>query len=175
MKPVLKGCLKFFLGACLVIVVGIIGLFAGLKIMWAHPSDEALLANFNAHRAGFERLIEMIREDKGLERVDVDWTRPDDPASIGISDARIQTYRRMFASLNVPRGFYSYRDPTRVHLLAHTAGFAFGGSAKGYAYQEVRPDPVIDRLDDFHGPVGESAFAYRHIEGHWYLFYEFNN
>ena len=40
------------------------------------PTDEAMLRNFHEHRAEFEKLREMISQDRGLRRVDCDWTDP---------------------------------------------------------------------------------------------------
>lgn len=50
-----------------------------------HSTDEELLANFEQHEAGFEQLLDMLRTDEKLERVDATWTRPDELSSVGIS------------------------------------------------------------------------------------------
>ena len=99
----------------------------------SHPSDAVLLQRFNQNEADFERLLTMLREDRQLQRVDDNWTRPSDPNSIGVSPERIAEYRRLFAKLGIPRGFYAFHDPERFTFLASTFGLSVSGSAKGYA------------------------------------------
>ena len=65
------------------------------------PSDVAMTANLMANRATFDRLLAMIQEDRGLLRVDVDWTDPADPEQAGISPARIAEYRRLMQAIGV--------------------------------------------------------------------------
>ena len=85
------------------------------------------------NEAEFERLLTMIRADKKLERVDDTWTRPEDPSTIGLTPARMRSYRKLFSTLGIPRGFYAFHDPERFTFLASTRGLSVTGSAKGYA------------------------------------------
>ncbi len=39
-----------------------------------HPKDQVLAANFRAHRAEFEQLLQMSRADSGLRRVYYEWS-----------------------------------------------------------------------------------------------------
>lgn len=140
-----------------------------------HPSDDALLKNFSAHEPEFDGLLTMLRADKKLERVDVNWTRPDNPASAGVPPERIKVYREIFKKLNIPRGFDAYHDPERFTFLASASGLSIGGSGKGYAYLEERPELVVASLDNYRSPTGRSFTAYRHIKGNWYLFYDYED
>lgn len=140
-----------------------------------HPTDAVLLENFAKHEAEFEQLLAMLRTDRTLERVDDNWTRPADPMTIGVTPERIAEYRQRFATLGIPRGFYAFHDPERFSLLATAFGLSVGGSAKGYAYLEHSPDLIIGDLDTYHSDDGRSFTAYRHIHGHWYLFFEYEN
>ncbi len=122
------------------------------------PSDEALIRNLAEHRAVFDRLIAMIREDKGLERVDDDWTLPDDPASIGVSPERIAEYRRLFAEAGLPRGFAAYGDRAAVNFIAYAEGLSVSGCAKGYLYSETAPDDLVaEPLDKYRGRASSSS------------------
>jgi hypothetical protein len=82
-------------------------LFWVVRIGMTPPSDQRLLANFDRHEGIFNALIEMLKADEGLIRVDEDWTNPKDPETIGVSPARISTYRQMLREARVPRGFQS--------------------------------------------------------------------
>src|SRR6478672_2627475 len=74
-----------------------------------HKTDEELIANFESHKAEFNRMLQMINEDKVLERVDDNWTSPENPQTIGISQDRIEEYRRLFRRSGVPRGFSAFQ------------------------------------------------------------------
>ena len=60
--------------------------------------DVRMIANFQQYKSDFERLRQMIIEDKGLVGVDDDSTEPRDPQSIGLSPERIAQYRKYFNS-----------------------------------------------------------------------------
>src|SRR6266498_654901 len=48
------------------------------------PSDQKLIANFNRHEATFSKLVEMVKTDRGLVKVDADETNPKNPETVGI-------------------------------------------------------------------------------------------
>src|SRR5689334_24230798 len=82
------GLIAFIVSIPLLLIVAVVSSipdFSGQP----HLSDEVLIAKFNAHRAEFEKLLAMVLENKGLTRVDEDWTEPRDPQTIGISRERI--------------------------------------------------------------------------------------
>ena len=140
-----------------------------------HPKDDALISNFKRNELDFDRMVTMLREDKELERVDDTWTKPDDPASIGVTKERIDSYRALFSKLGIPRGFYAFHDPERFTLLASVHGLSISGSAKGYAYLVQKPDLVVGSLDEYWSPDGKSFTAYRHIKGNWYLYFDYED
>lgn len=132
------------------------------------PSDETMIRNLEQHREVFARLITMIREDKGLERVDDDWTKPDDPATVGVSPERIAEYRRLFAQAGIPRGFYSYSGGTTITFIAYTFGLSISGCAKSYIFTDVAPEELVDEpLDKLHGT--SRGLVRRRIGEGWYL------
>ncbi len=141
----------------------------------SHPSDDALLHNFHRHEAEFEQLLVMLRTDNKLERVDNTWTRPEDPATIGVTAARVDTYRDLFLKLAIPRGCTAYHAPERFMFTASTFGLSVSGSAKGYAYMTETPEVVVPNLDTHRSADGRSFTAYRHIKGNWYLYFEYED
>src|SRR6266567_6667782 len=114
MPRVLTPLLAWTIGALAVLLVTAVALlapFVAIFESWApgpRPSDAALIENFHVRRAVLERLVAMIREDRGLKRVDDTWTDPADPATIGVSPERIALYRKLFREAGVPRGFYAF-------------------------------------------------------------------
>lgn len=171
----MKKFFKIIAKAIFILVIGVVSLFFLLRYLMAHPSDQSLIANFEKNQATFNELIAMIREDKGLERVDDNWTNPNDPAAVGVTNERIAKYRKMFKDLNIPRGFSSSTEPVRIELLASTSGLSISGSSKGYAFLKNKPKPIVDNLDDYISSDSQSSIAYRPISGNWYLFYEFED
>ncbi len=171
----MKKFFKIMAKAMLVFIISIVVLFLGLRAWMSHPSDESLIKNFEMNQSAFNDLVRMIQQDKGLERVDDNWTSPENPASIGISSERITRYREIFGELKLPRGFYSFTNPIRITLLASSSGLSISGSSKGYAFFENKPDLVVEDLDKYQSSDGLSFTAHRHIVGNWYLFYYSNN
>ena len=139
------------------------------------PTDQQLLNNFSQHRATFEQLAQMAQTDKGLTRVDDDWTDPNNPAQVGVSPSRIREYRRLLRSVSVPRGFSASDNARQILFFNWLTGYAMSSDRdKGYAYLSTPPKTVISELDSYDDESNDKVqIVYRHIEGHWYLFYEY--
>jgi hypothetical protein len=141
-----------------------------------HKSDEELIANFESHKAEFNRMLQMINEDTGLDRVDDNWTSPKNPQTVGISQRRIDEYRSLFYRAGVPRGFSAFQSRDYIEFIASAQGLAVGGSMKGYIYAKEAPPRVVENLDSYRAAEGSKfspAFpVYRHIEGNWYLYFQ---
>lgn len=139
------------------------------------PSDQKLLSNFDKHEAAFNKLIEMLKADDGLIRVDEDWTDPEHPETVGVSQARISTYRKTLRDARVPRGFRSEGLMYEVDFFYWMIGAAItSDTGKGYAYRTRPPIHLLNSLDGYQPPDRDDAVrVYRHIRGNWYLFYEY--
>jgi hypothetical protein len=136
-----------------------------------HLSDSQLIAAFQTHKPDFERLRTMILEDKGLTRVDDDWTVPTDPQTIGITVQRIAEYRKLFQKLGIARGFSAYEDRHEIEFWASAQGWVAHGSHKGYVYASAIPAPILESLDSLAAQKGNVGYGYKHIEDNWYLSY----
>jgi hypothetical protein len=134
-----------------------------------HLPDAQLIANFQAHKEGFERLRQMIIEDKGLTRVDDNWTAPGDPKAIGVSPERIAEYRKLFSQLGIPRGFSATSERDRIEFLASSQGWVAHGSHKCYLYASNPPKDLIGSLDHISSKNRSVGEGTRQIEGNWYL------
>jgi hypothetical protein len=137
-------------------------------------SDASMLKHFDRHARLFDALVAMSRQDERLVRVDENWTSPDDPRSIGVSDERLATYRRLLREAGTPRGFQLSTDPAGIDFLFWLQGSAISDDhTKGFAYRPEPPTGVVATLDGVRGAPRERWTAYRHIRENWYLFYEF--
>jgi hypothetical protein len=153
-----------------------------------HPSDAELLVQFQRHRPELEELVRMFRADKGLGRVGDGFTRPADPVEVGVSADRIAAYRRLCADVGASDCIEGYdasydrlyassstrpemKDPIWIHVSSF--GLSISGSAKGYLYTEKPGFPVVADLDAVQST--RSGTWLRHMEGAWYLYYDFED
>src|SRR5690242_6273965 len=99
-----------------------------------HPSSAKLLQQWHDHRAELEKLVKNFQADKELNRVAPDFTRPDDPFTIGVSPARIAEYRGLLQKAGVARGIEGYGDKDAITFIVSALGLSVSGSGKGIAY-----------------------------------------
>ncbi len=137
------------------------------------PSDRQLLSNFASHKSTFNTLSQLTLIDKNLTRVDYDWTDPSDTQKIGISPERIAKYHSLLESVGLHRGFSS-DGVHSVEFISYAQGSAMSSDEfKGYAYLTVPPKEALPSLDDCQPDEKNGVTAYRHIEGPWYLYYDY--
>jgi len=136
-----------------------------------HRTDEALLENFRRHRADFERLREMVDQDKALLGVTDDRTQPDDPEAVGIPASRIAEFRALLKALGIRGGLKISADRGTIELTASARGVVTHNSSKGYMYMAAPAGrTLLDSLDEVTAKGVGSGL--RRIEGNWYLFFE---
>ena len=136
------------------------------------PSDQEMLANFQHHRTAFNQLLLMAQADKGLSSVNNGWTDPDNLLTAHVSQSRVDQYRKLFIVAGV---ISCSMGDQNVNLRAWGVGNALSSDAnKGYAYLVKPPTNLLNSLDDCQPEDTRfNVEAYRHIEGNWYLFYEY--
>jgi len=140
----------------------------------APPSDASMLRHFERHEATFEKLVTMAGADKGLVRVDEDWTLPARTQSVGVSGERLAVYRKLLRDAGTPRGFKVSQDAVGYDFYFWLRGSAVSADVqKGFAYRASPPPGIVQNLDGIRADPGKYLIAYRHIRGPWYLFYEF--
>src|SRR4030095_10219009 len=148
-----------------------------IRIGMAPPSDQRLLSNFDKHEATFNKLIEMLKTDRDLIRVDENWTEPKHPETVGVSPARIANYRQMLRGARGPRGVQAETFVYEVDFFYWMIGSArLSDTIKGYAYRTRPPMEVLNSLDGFRPnpkDADDTIKMYRRIRGTWYLFFEY--
>jgi hypothetical protein len=134
-----------------------------------HPSDEALMVNFEHHRGDFNQLLEMIQRDVNAKRIASDFMIPEGV----ISEERWSQYRELFRSAGVADGVTNWAPSGPVVFIASAKGFVTGGSMKGYAYLPRPPEPqaLYESLDSRPASLASNARAYRPIAEDWYIYY----
>ncbi len=138
------------------------------------PSDAAMLRHFDHHHGEFEGLVKMASSDKGLDRVDQNWTIPADTRSVGVSSERLADYRRLLRNAGTPRGFQVSQGHDGFDFFFWLRGSAISDDTdKGFAYRTTPPSNTFQSLDGIRADSRNPLIAYRHIRGDWYLFYQF--
>jgi hypothetical protein len=150
-------------------------ILSSLSCSSKHPSDASMAANFQSHKTEFEELLQMFKGDKGLGRVAYDFTRPANPGEVGVSPQRLVEYRRLFDRLKLSAGVEGYGDKDQVWFIASTQGLSVSGSSKGFAYLTKPPSLQVVELDGYRSADGKSFQAFRHIEGNWYLYLDYED
>lgn len=157
-----------------------------------HPKDAELIEKFRVHRDDLELLVRMLKEDRSLGRVGEDFTRvsnffgdcvrdgPDCSTStdIGVSDARLSEYRRLFSKIGLSRGIEGYGKKELITFIVSTKGLAVTGSSKGFVYAtdlKASSMNVVEDLDSYWSDDKRSFTALRHIEGSWYLYFNYED
>jgi hypothetical protein len=147
------------------------------------PSDASIIARFNAHRAEFNQLVEMLRTD-GIEgRLRCDGRSPEgDDAVRGqqpISAQRRAQYEKVFQVYGCDTAVYYYSYGRRAEFPLWLKGMLWAGAAKSVVYiPDNPPTPVLGSTDGYHwtqqDQVQGSVTLYRNIDGPWYVQYEEN-
>ncbi len=141
-----------------------------LPLPGPHPTDDDMIRDFTQHRQGYTTLLRMFEEDPKLGRLgDLAGDWPENPADAGVDSARLARYRALMRDLGVES---LERSKGRVLFIMSTYGLSVSGSSKSYLYSDTPPAPLVgDTERDADGPTGE---VYRHIEGNWYIVYEWD-
>jgi hypothetical protein len=191
-----KKVLKVVVVTTIVFLVIIIGLLGGVFYLTSRfltdgdtkpfPTGKQLSVNYINNKIAFNELVQKIEADqkKGLERIDVTWTRPEDVTTIGMTSAEVEVYRETFKKLVIPRGFYAFND--RVELMAGASGLSISGRSIGYVYTNKEPvnyfkhscgyseKPLAD-IDSFKNCSISSYTIYQKIDDNWYLYDEYED
>lgn len=153
----------------------------------SHPKDIELMARFNEDRVKFDELIQMFKEDRSLGRVDKDFERSAsffekcdgegawNSSRILVDRTRIDDYRKRLAELKIAAGIEGYCEKDHIILIASTQGLSVTGSSKGYAFLKDPPAILVEDLDNYWSADRRSFTAYRHIDGNWYLYFDYED
>lgn len=136
--------------------------------IWPPLGDAELLARFRSLRPLLSQLEAMAKLDRKLEYIDDSYFRPE---GAYLSASRQSRYRTLLARSGV-RGLD--RTPKGCEMWTWGYGAApISDFFKGYAYLPNPRKQVVANLDTVRFDPRRTFKAYRHIEGRWYLYFEF--
>ncbi|AZO95065.1 hypothetical protein [Halocella sp. SP3-1] len=138
------------------------------------PTDDILINNFREHKSDFKKLITMFRQDKELGYISQKIISPMD----AVSEERKKEYRDLLKELKIKQ-IKSYDKNENIAFNVYAVGLSVTGAAKGYEYwgkQIPAHLELVRNLDEDYQKEREkdeplAYYKFRHIEGHWYLYY----
>ncbi|MDR2856895.1 MAG: hypothetical protein LBV50_03500 [Novosphingobium sp.] len=163
-----------FLGVIGAAVVAFMLIMDSLFGVVPTPSDDAMIAHFNARRAAFEQLAAMAGKDRQLERLAGDWSRPDDPAAAGIGPQRLARYRQLLRDAGTG-GFYNFPNFGTVIFTFHSSGYVTSGEGRGFVHGNAPHDaePVegdlVDAADRLAADGDSHIYLARKIAPDWWI------
>jgi hypothetical protein len=169
-KIIIAALLLAGLAAVVLPLVGFVYLAA---MPWGQPSgprptDAQMMAHLETHRAAFETIVAMLKQDPALKRVGKDFTEPDDAAAIGVSAERLAQYRELCRKAGVPNGFWNFGG--RVVFLYYGSGIYIRGTGKNFVF-----GTASGHAEAVDGDLDEAAKGRRHVvlerqlDTHWWL------
>jgi hypothetical protein len=133
----------------------------------AAPSDAAMIAHWEKHRATLDQITDMLRRDPALNRLGLTWSDPDDPERAHVPAARIADYRdlmREAAIIAVSRGHRS------VQFLFYSNGLSVSGFGKSFVRGEAsRYAEIVDGDLDRAAAGRKKVLLQRPIADGWWL------
>lgn len=147
-----------------------------------HPSDRAMIEEFQRDRAGFDALLAMVKEERKVTRIASDFIWADGISSVSeadrrrlLPDNRYARYRALFRRLDLESGVLRYDDGT-IAFSRSSTGIVTSGSGKSFIWSA---DPVPSALDDADQRTLEEACepqfecrTVRRMAPHWYIAFE---
>jgi hypothetical protein len=148
--------------------IKVLALFSGICILLficcvpRPPKEEALIENFKAHRAAFEKLRDMLEADTNLSRVaswGVDTRKPfflGYPTETNFPSKRFLQYLTLLNQANGYVGVRSDGDHADVGVIVWGSGFAGDTHHIGFYW--------MDKI-----PTNWEDASFKQIDHNWYL------
>ena len=141
------------------------------------PKENKVIENFNAHRAAYERLRDMLLADKEVLRV-ASWG-VETTTSVGGSsippagDFPVARYNQYLALLKETGGIGAFRGrgehPESISIGVWASGFAGDTRHVAICWREHEPPNQVASLEDFYKTPKPRRPVFRHVDGNWYL------
>lgn len=150
----------------------------------AHPTDKAMIEEFQRNRAAFADLRDMIAQEPRVTRVAEDFIWIDGIHNVSeadrptyLPDERLTRYKSLFEKLRLESGVIRYKDGS-IGLLRSSSGMVTSGSSKEFIWSQKLSAPGRDpsdsrRLEDACVPQNRCS-SVRQIAPEWFISFESN-
>ncbi len=156
-------------------------------VIFHQPSDSRMMASLKSHKPEFEKLVQMINEDKNLSFVNENMARMDSKNTPLPSEERLKEYRTLMNQAGIVKikanGEY-YGKVGSIEFVSSDTYWEWGGntyrsvkSFNWFANNDLEVENVwLDFVSlpepesgAFEGRDGNSKYFKRRIENNWYL------
>jgi hypothetical protein len=174
-----RKAVSYFWGAAVLILISAGGLMSYLRTLSLWPGQETLINNFQAHRAAYERLRNMLQQDEQIGRVGSSGVETTNSAGMSIppkGDFPLDRYNEYLSLLKAVGGTAASRSRAEhPNLCTYVWGWGWAGYTRHAAicWLAQEPSNQVDDLDGFEkSPRGDGdkrRFIYKHIDENWYI------
>lgn len=175
MKDALAGLKKLVLALFLLFAL-LAGLFMWFTYSHRPPREANLTRNFQAHRASFELLRDMLQTDTNLSRL-ANWGVQTDKGFFmpPAGNFPVERYDKYMALLKEVGGMAAGRGQgtnADIVILVWATGFGGDTAHVGISWFGNPPTREIASLQQYYrdhkSPPGKGA-VFQHLDGQWYL------
>jgi hypothetical protein len=152
-----------------------------------YRTNQEIIEYFNKNKDIFISLNEelLVYAKKGLYRIDDNWTGPANISEIGIDNDKLKRLRRLFNSINMPRGIGC--DNKSIKYYLHTSGLSVSGGSEGFLFSIDEPSNYFkdesqgiqtkpfEIVNDVKYPEKGSYCIYIRIQKNWYIYNEYED
>ncbi len=142
-------------------------------------SEAQMIAKFHAHKAQFEQLRLMMKEDNlasvDLEfasaqpkQVPIDGGFTNEPMPLEVSESRLALYRSRLKALNFD-WIHARQTPNIVTLRQFGGGFMDTSWSIGYVWYQTPPKSLVKSA--YHQMPYRDHTNVSRIEGDWYIYH----
>ena len=162
------------IGVVLLSIVGALAVIVvGMRFTGNPPSEAKLIANFNNHRATYERLRDMLITDDQLLRV-ADWgieteSGFEKPRQGKFPAARYDEYLTLLKEVDAKGASRGHGKTGVPCVLVWASGFAGDTRHRSICWLTVQPQNQIAALDEFERTPKPRKPMFRHIDAGWYI------
>jgi len=147
-----------------------------------HPTDQAMIGEFQGNRPTFATLLKMMREESQVTRVANDFIWIDGANNVDeanrvqyLSDERLARYRALFDELHLESGVVRREDGS-VGFLRSSSGIVTSGSSKEFIWSPNVIGSALKAtdyrsLEDACVPKG-GCRSVRRISPGWYVAFD---
>ncbi len=140
------------------------------------PKAKKLIADFQGHRAAYERLREMILTDQRVEEVSMRGVEtaaslvPRRPSEVNFPLTRYQEYMALLSDIDKGAVFRTEEKQAKLVCVGvWGAGWAGDTRHQWVCWSNSEPDNQVASLDDYYRNAKRPLNVFRHIDGNWYL------
>lgn len=162
------------LGIAFLLVTAVLGCLLLYIYFSTRPlGEKKLIANFQAHRAAFEHLRDMLSADRQLVRIarsgieTTGYPLAKKPEEVGFPRARYDQYLVLFREVGAIGASPGPADD--VEVLVWASGWAGDTRHQYICWKETEPSPLVDSLDQFYQTPKPRHPVFKRIEGNWFL------